>query len=113
MIDILFSVVLFILSLFLIFVSKVIMYKVFKCDNYKKNLYISSLIITLISFIMFVSLTYLISRGNGFELYYNLSSFSLVYMVSLVISIIINCVLENNIYKNKKYVYGKKTNKKS
>jgi len=111
--DILFSLVLFIFSLFIIFISKMIMYKVFKCKNYKKNLYFSSGILVLLSFITFLLMTWILSKGNVFELSINLSSFSLVYLASLAISLLINGVFEHNIYKNEKYVYVKeKKNKK-
>ena len=110
--DILFSIILFICSLFIIFISKIIMYKIFKCKHYRKNLYFSTTIITIILFGLYVTLTYIISKGNGFELVDNLSSFSLVYLITLVISIIINFISEYNLYKNNKYVYYKKTKKK-
>ena len=54
------------------------------------------------------------SYGNRFQLSSNLSLLSVIYLVSLLISVIINCVFENIIYKNNKYVYiNKKTRKKS
>jgi len=115
--DILFSVILFIISLLMIFISKLIMYKLFNCKNYRKNLYFSTGILIIVSFVIFVLLTYFISSGDGFKLSDNLSSFSVVYLVSLFVSVIINFVCENNIYKNNKYVYvnakSKKTMKKS
>ena len=111
MIDVLFSIVLFILSLLMILVSKCIVYKLFKLNDCKKNIYLSSFILTLVSFIMFALLTYIVSKGNGFEFSDNLSSFSLVYMVSLIISVIINCICEINISKNNKWVYVKKKSK--
>lgn len=113
--DILFSLILFICSLLMIFISKFIMYKLFKCQSYKKNLCFSTTILTIISFVLYVLLTYIVSKGNGFELETNLSSFSLVYLISLVISVVINCICEHNLYSNKKYVYtkNKKSKKKS
>lgn len=111
MFDILFSIVLFILSLFMIFISKVIMYKVFKCDSYRKNLYFSTGILTLVTFLIFVILVFFISIGNKLELSSNIFSFSLVYLTSLLISVIINCVFENIFYKNKKFIYIRKTKK--
>jgi len=111
--DILFSIVLFVISLFLIFVSKIIMYKLLKCKNFRKNLYFSTGILTFVSFIIFVLLSYIISGGNSFKLSDNLSSFSVVYLVSLFISVIINFVYEDIIYKNNKYVYAKTKNKKT
>ena len=103
--DVLFSIVLFVLSLVIILIIKFIMYNIFKCKNFNKNKYISTLLLIIISFIVFVGLNYLIVKGNSYELSQNLSSYSMVYVLSLVISVIINLFIEFNIYRKKLYVY--------
>lgn len=115
--EILFGIGLCVINFVMIFVSKFIMYKLFKCKSYRKNLYFSTTILTAFSYIIFILLTYIVSLGNRFELSSNLSSFSLIYLISLLLSVVINCTFENIIYKNNKYIYKeekvKKISKKS
>lgn len=115
--EILFGIGLCVINFVMIFVSKFVVYKLFKCKNYRKNLYFSTAMLTMFSYIMFILLTFVVSLGDRFKFSSNLSLFSLVYLISLFICIIINFVFENFIYKNNKYIHKKdkvkKTNKKS
>ena len=111
--EFLFGIGLCVINFVIIFVSKFVMYKLFKCKNYIKNLYFSTVILTAFSYIIFILLTYTVSFGNRFELFSNLSSFSFIYLISLLLSVVINCIFENIIYKNNKYVYIKKVKKNS
>lgn len=110
---VLFCICLYVINFVLIFVAKLVMYKLFKCKNYKKNLYFSTAIFTIFSYVMFVLLMCVVSLGDRFQLSSNLSSFSLVYLSSLLICILLNFVFEKIIYKNDKYVYKKGKMKKT
>ena len=110
---ILFGIGLCIINFVMIFVSKFIMYKLLKCKNYRKNLYFSTAILTVISYIMFILLTYIVSLGNRFQFSSNLSLFSLAYLISLLICIIVNFIFEKIIYNNNKYIYKKEKIKKT